>query len=228
MAKFMGIGAVVVGVTLTCGVALGQSTAPTTEPTTMSVTLDAGTPKAAVRSLQTALESGDKQAIQSLLWAQTDAEQRMAQSMAEFSAAVAELRRAAIQTFGAETERLLPLAQPNEIIENAQEVANPDGSVTIAPESGESVVVRQQEGAWRVVILQTIEGTEQSQLDQTLNGISAQVDVYKRMAGEISDGKYRSLEEVATILHEKLMQSAAPTTRPASERVPEELRQAAP
>jgi hypothetical protein len=203
-------------------------------PTTSPSDAGASTPKGAAKLLQAAMDAGNKELVRSLLWTETPVEQRMADAMAEVSAAAAALRQASVSAFGTDNtnavlgESALHAGAP---IDAATETRQPDGSVTltVTPTSPDAITepmtLREKDGRWHIVIPHSLKPDD---LDRVLADVSAKVEVFRKMADEIAAGKYRSMNEVASVLHGKLLQSGGPATQPTGEPVQAGLRDAAP
>src|SRR4051812_2969476 len=96
---------IAVGVTST--LALGQAppatqpgSVPTTVPTTAPVAIDSATPRGAVRTFAKALDVGDANALQAVVFAGNDIDRRMVNATIDMAVAMSGFRQASVAMFG--------------------------------------------------------------------------------------------------------------------------------
>ena len=186
-------------------------TTTSTAPATTAAAHDFSTPKASVRSLAVAMQSGDKAVILAALHANNPTETRLAKVMADLSEAMAALSRSAVAAFGEEGAR--PIT--GESSEGAEALARLDAATV--KEEGDSasigtgpsdptVTLVRVDGKWKLPVSAIIAGVDEAAIAQRLVDVEAQVGLFNELASEVKQGKYKTGEEVRQALDQRILQ----------------------
>src|SRR5947207_15986227 len=97
---------ILIVLTLIVAVDTRAQTSPASAPTTQ-VSADQSSPRGALKVLSVAMENGDSDALRNVLSATSAQEQRMLKAIIAQQSAIAQLRDAAVQSFGADDARKL-------------------------------------------------------------------------------------------------------------------------
>jgi hypothetical protein len=194
---------------------VAQTTVPaSTLPTTSPVSIDASTPKAAVRTFALALEAGDAEALRAVLLATDDAEREMADAMVRMAVAYASFARASVEHFGkAETDAALDKpdekrAAAMQRVDTARETIE-GTTATVGQEGEPPVVLKRVDGRWRIVIgAITPQAVSPEAMAQRVRGIGRQAAVLDEITTDVRSSRYRSMREVLTVLHGQMMKAA--------------------
>jgi len=184
---------------------------------------DLSTPKAAALAFAKALESGDAATAKSA--AVGDAQtQDVVGALAEVAAQNVKLRDAATAKFGAEASTKIARKMSTEDMSkqlDASEIKENGDTATITTKDSPSnpLTLKKVDGKWKVDMLAGASGPE---LAQQLPMIKSFGGVMNELATEITDGKYKTVEEAQTALQTKMMAAMAnmrrpPTTAPATQ-----------
>ncbi|HLL89498.1 MAG TPA: hypothetical protein VK324_09355, partial [Tepidisphaeraceae bacterium] len=155
---------------------------------------------------------------------------QMTDAMIEFTSSYIALRKAAAGQFGeaATADVMGPPSADASLADSAKEVpAGPD-RVRLEMENGPPVTLRKTDGQWQVVPEPPPGGDPEAQLTVATRQTKAQSDVFSALAAEVAAGRYKSMNEVKSILQNRMMAAAmtqaaaenqspatAPATRPA-------------
>jgi hypothetical protein len=194
------------------------TTAPATSPTG-----DASTPKGALKAFAQALDAGDRKAVLDLLWAQTDADQKLADATAGLAEAAAQLRRAAAKAFGDEAARPLSVEQgatPEALARIDSAKVQIDGErATVRPEHSEGppmVLTRVAAGSWKLPVSELSKDVEAADVERNVAALLDQAKLTRQLSEEVSAGKYKTAADARQVLDRRIVQSALPATGPAA------------
>ncbi len=198
------------------------TTHPATRPTTAATQpADLSSPKAALRALAGALKSGSEADLARVVACGNDAERRVVAVMAEFSAALASLRHAAVSAYGEQNAGRLAtdpdagFKQSMTRIDAAEVVVAPDGdSATVrypGAEQPEYTLVRSRsDGHWRIPATHFSKHADSAALDRRVAELQLQVRIVRELSREIAAGKYRNAENATEAWQSKVMQALGP------------------
>jgi hypothetical protein len=176
---------------------------------------DLSTPKAAAMTFAKALEAGD--AATAKASAVGDAQtQDLVGALAEVAAQNAKLREAATAKFGAEASAKISRKMSSEDLSkqlDASEIKEDGDTATITSKEtpGNPLTLKKVDGQWKVDMLS---GAAGPQLAQQLPMIKSFGGVMSELATEITDGKYKNVDEAQTALQTKMMAAMANMRRP--------------
>jgi hypothetical protein len=201
------------------------TSAPASRPAT-HVTVDASTPRAAVRTFASALQAGDGDALRAVMFAADPSEQRMLEATIDLTESYAAFRRAAEAQFGAK-EYNEAMGDPDgrqraamARIDITTETIDGDKATLSLPDEPPTILYRRQ-GKWQVVIGSLSPSDSPEAIEARAHGLERQAAAIDDITEEIDAAKYRSMREVLTILHGQMMKAAvdspeeaAPTTAP--------------
>lgn len=200
--------------------ASGQATHPATAPS-----IDASTPRAALRTLNLAMRDGDVETIKRMFLAASPAEAKMVQADAEMAAALADLRRAAIAAYGEQGAKTLTgdtaagSAQSLARIENADITTTADAAtVTYRDEKESPFILRRVDGEWKVPVSEQGKPLDREALDQRLADLSGQTSVVRDIIKGIQNHKFTTPEQAREAWQSRIFQAA--TSQPAKSQPP--------
>jgi hypothetical protein len=199
----------------------GTGTVGTAPPTTNAATAPAtGSPEAFMERVRAAAESGDAKRVRGLMAAEKEADQRLADTMAEDLASKSVLHAAAVKRFGAE-ETDGALVRPGLVIDMRQwdehrkgmdwkvegDRATPvsrDPNVHMTAGPGSALV--RVEGDWRLdmAMPKDFTGAQRAELDKQLGMQEHVAKVRRAVASEIQQGKYKDAYEARDALVARL------------------------
>jgi len=199
-------------------VAVGQTlpaTGPATEP--------ADTPRAAYERLVVAMQQGDGATIRQLIVAQGEDERRLVDALADYAQAIARLRQAAVETYGAASARVLtgdPADQEKRLaaIRQAQQlIENDHATLNLHRPDTPLILLRQIDGQWRVPLRAMLPNLEPAQIVQQVEETALQVHAFDETTADVLAGKYHTADEAAQVLRTRLIRPAnEPTTAAAT------------
>src|SRR5687767_3089367 len=158
-------------------------------PATTAAAHDFSTPKATVRSLAIAMQSGDRAVILAVLHANNPTESRLATVMADLAEAMAALSRNAVTAFGEEGARPLT-GESTEAAEalqrlDAATVREDDHVATVGGDKNDpGVTLAYVNGQWKLPVSAMIAGVDEAAVAQRLTDVEAQVQLFTELASE--------------------------------------------
>lgn len=192
-----------------------QQTHPTTAPA-----IDASTPRAALRTLSLAMRDGDVATIKRSFLAANPAEAKMVEADAEMSAALADLRRAAVAAFGEQGAKTIT---GDTAAGSAESLARIDGAditstgdtatVTYRDEKQSPFILRRIEGEWKIPVSELGKPLDKAALDQRLSDLSIQTAVVRDIIKSIQSHKFATPEQAREAWQTRILQAA--TSQPA-------------
>ena len=193
---------------------------PTTAPTTQA---DATTPKGTLTLLNRATAKGDTDVVRKLMHVATTQESRVADALVNRTAAFAKFRDAAVKSFGADAAAKLTGSQEEtsaaeEAIQHADVTIDNDKAVVQM--DGQPVNLVKIDGNWQLSLAGLTAGLSAADVDRMLNQMGLFVTVMSQTTDELSQGKYKSPDEVNEAMRTKLaaammQQQGQPSTQPA-------------
>jgi hypothetical protein len=190
-----------------------HATAPTSAP------VDQTTPKGALKFLARALEAGDRKMLLDVLDAASPNERKIAEATAGLAEATAELRRASIQTFGETASGALGVNMSavseamTRVDASIETITGDKATVTSTEDPTDSLILVQRDRKWRVPMSQ-IAGpagvVNDADLEKNLHDSAEHAKLLKRLAGEVSAGKFKTAIEARQELDKRIIQSAMP------------------
>jgi hypothetical protein len=182
---------------------------------------EASTPKGSLKAFARATREADRQKLRSFLYPADETEARMADAMADATAALARLRLAAIERFGEASARVLNGGVPSEdeirLMDAATEKIDGDRatvSMKGGPRSGQMQLVR-VEGMWKIAVGQGMAGKTPQQIEGAIATLQKTARIVGEITEEVTAGKYKSAREAADALALKAQRAAQPASQPA-------------
>ena len=208
---------VVAVMVLTCAaLARAQQTQPATAPAA-----DPSTPRGALRLLNQAMRDGDVATIKRMFLAANPSESKMIDAVAQMSAALADLRRAAVKAYGEEEATTVTgdsePAKNLERIDSAEIVINGQtATVTYKDQKDSPFVLKKLEGHWQVPASELGKPIDPAALTQQLADLAVQTSLVRQITQEIDDGKFPTAKKAGDAWRTRLLQAVTsqPTTRP--------------
>lgn len=195
---------------------------PSTTASGEAATLDTATPKGALKSLAVAMDAGDAPAIRALLLTSTPSEEKMAATMADVAASISALNRAVLTRFGHDQAVAALGGDPSEMlkqslstIDAASERLEGD-SATVSTPASESMMLRKQNGAWRILVSDLSKGSTPAAVDERVAMLSTQMKAMRDVTAGVVAGKYTSAADAVAAVRTRLGGPAqtAPSTEP--------------
>lgn len=193
--------------------------APETGPASAPA-FDASTPRAALRTLSIAMRDGDVATIKQLFLAANSPESKMVQADAEMAAALADLRRAAVASYGERGAKTITGDAASASAESlaridAADVAINGDSATVAyrDEKESPHVLRRVKGEWKIPVSELGKPLDQAALDQRLADLSVQTAVVREIIRGMKAHKFATPEQAREAWQTRILQAA--TSQPA-------------
>ncbi len=221
---------IVLGLTvLMSATILGQTTlpAPTTTPTTTTAPTQPApvpsTPKETLRSLNIALRDGDTATVQAIFLTRDESGARLIAAMADYSAALVGLHKAAESAYGPEGAKVVTgdinaqSADGLAALDKAEVKIDGDTAlVKLAGATDPPVMLVRVDGRWKVPLSQLLDGADKSVELQRYRVLTMQAGLARKTAEEVSAGKFREGAIKAAELASRLLEPMAPrpATRP--------------
>jgi hypothetical protein len=201
------------------------SAAPATSSTTPATPEPAAaTPKEALRSLNVALRDGDAAAVRSMFVTHDQEGARLIGAMADYSAALAALHRAAEKSYGRDGANMVTgdinaqSADGLASIEKAEVAIEGDHAlVKFTGATDPPVKLIRVAGRWKLPLTQLLDGADRPAELRRLAELILQARLAQETANEINAGKYKEgPSRAAAIWRSRLLgaPNPHPTTRP--------------
>jgi len=224
-------------VLVACGTLNAQSSAPATAPATTPAATqpvpDASTPKGAVRLFFFANATSDAATIRSMMFASSPLEEKLADTVANLSAANNALQKAVRDTFGADQGRAElgdPMASARTVdqaLEKLPEQMDGDRAVVPLDRIGNfrPMELRKDKGVWKVVISKALEKANPADVEKQLAAAGVQVKVIRDVTTDVTGRKFKNVADVKQTLDARVRQalmqyvqeqSKAATSQPAT------------
>jgi hypothetical protein len=197
---------------------------PTTAPTTQ-VSADSTTPKGTLMVLNHATAAGDSATVRKLMQVATTQESRVAEALLSRTDAFSKFRQAAVKAFGADGAAKLT-GNENDAAAADQAIAKADVTVdhdkAVVQMDGQAVNLVKVDGDWKLSLAGLTAGLAPADVDRMLDQMQVFVAVMSQTTDEVSQGKYKSPDEVndairaklATAMMQKEQAATQPTTAP--------------
>lgn len=219
-----------------CTLAGAQATAPTTAPAVV-VPVDTKSPRGSLKVMAAAMAAGDAAQLRQILFAGSPAEEKMRGAVADFSAAIVKLRKAAETSFSkAEAAELTgdmegALADNNRRVDSASESINGDSATVQISDPGQMapaiIRLKKVESAWQIVMEENGQPVSQDELAYKADTVTLQAKVLSESAEELAQGKNQTIDQLKQSIQAKTMAavmrkqgikapSSQPTTLPAT------------
>lgn len=192
---------------------------------------DLTSPKAALRSLQLALQSGDAQAIRQVMDAADEPQRALVGAVADLLLAGKRLTDAAKEKFGAAADDLnaaelgkFDLAQ----LEAAQVKESGDNASLLLPGRSRPLTFRRSNGQWRLMVADWAGGADQP-MPRQVAVVQQLAQAMSRCAEELAANQYATVQEAQQAIHQQLqavmlesLKGMRPASRPATTRTVDE------
>ena len=191
-----------------------QQTKPTTSPAS-----DPSTPAGALRALAIALRDGDVDAIRRAFITHSADEEKMVSAVADMSAALADLHRAAIKAYGndqavkvtGDTEASTSEALSR--IDSADITVEGDTAlIRYKDDQSSPALLKKEKGVWKIPTSELGKPVDAAALRQRLAELSAQTRAVREITDQIGEGKFPTPEKAAEAWHTKMFE--VPTSQP--------------
>ncbi len=199
------------------------ATAPQTAPATAPATAPTDTPKNALRALNVALRDGQTRAIRDLFVTSDEDGSKLIEAMADYAGALALLHKAAVKSYGADGANIVTgdmAAQSAEglaAIDKADvEIDGENAVVKFATASDPPVRLVKINGAWKVPLVQLLEGADKATEQRRYKELRRQAELARKTAEELQAGRYREgALKAAEVWRSRLLElpAAGPTTK---------------
>jgi len=223
---------------LVASVAWSQTTSPATAPATLPA--DTSSPKGTLRLLFNATDRGDAATIRSLLFTATPLEEKLADLMADLSAADAALRKSLKDTFGdAATKAEFGDIEASGKVRDAAVEQMPEtlkGDTAIIMLQGPNGVTpmefRKVNDGWKIRVGKSIEKADPATVEKRMAVIGIQMKATRDVTTDVLAGKHKSVGDVKQTLEARVRQALMqyvqnqtksatnPATQPATQPVP--------
>ena len=182
---------------------------PTGEPA------DTSTPRGALKVLAAALRSGDVAGIKRVMHAANPAEVRMVSAMADMAAAMAQLHRSSVKSFGQEGARQIVGDAQDDARIDAADVKIDGETAVVTHKGGEDapLTLKRFDGHWKLPVAELSRGAEPAALEEQLSELAIQTKLVRELAGEVEAGKYATPSQAHEAWQSRAMQVS--TRRPA-------------
>lgn len=207
-----------------------QGLAQTTS-TTPAVPADTSTPRGTMKLMAIAMSNGDAESVKKCLLTETPVEQQMAAAMADFSAAIFRLGKAAQKAFGKkEASELTGDAEAilegnlRRVDEAAETITGDIAELNIKDPGnpgGPPVRLKKVDAAWKVILEKDGKRLDPEMLTQQAEAVEMKAKIVLQAADELNQGKSQTIEQVSQSIQTKLMAavmrktpSSAPATLP--------------
>jgi hypothetical protein len=209
-----------------CLLAKAEEPAPATAPV---VSADRQTPRGTLKVLAAAMARGDAEEVQRSLYAANPSEDKMRKAMADFSAAIARLRKALEASFGkAEAAQLTGdmegvLDANNHRVDAATEsVRGNDATVQISdPTRGgvQTVHMKKGETGWQIVLEDEGRRISPEVMETKSEELSVRANALVEVADDLASNKNKTIEQVQQAIQAKVIaamhrKATQPTTQP--------------
>lgn len=181
---------------------------------------DSDSPREAARYLFTAIYSGDREGIASLLFAENDAQRELVGAMAGFIVAGKGLGDAAREKFGAAGDPIgRGMLDPGDLskIDQATVKVTGDAATLDIPGQTRPMSFRRQDGSWRLVVTD-FGGAAPENLARQIALIHLLTEAVDGAAAEIAAGKFKTADDAATAVQQRLSAAMLKSYRPATTR----------
>jgi hypothetical protein len=205
---------------LTTAAAVSAQTArpATAAATAPSIAAD-NTPKGVMRQMADAIRAGDGAKVKSLLYWETPAEESMASAVAAMAEAVGNLHKAAIKQFGDQGARPLTgdtaatYAEGIKKLDASKETVAGDQAIIFPPMAGEGqddrpTQLRKVAGQWKVPVSELRRQAGDQASDIRIEELTTEARLVNEAAQEVAAGKYKTAEEAARELQQKMIRAA--------------------
>lgn len=197
--------------------AFGQATRPATGP----APADPPSPKAALRELNVAMRDGDVATIQRMFLATTPAERKMVEADAQMAAALADLRRAAVNAYGDGPAKVVTGDTAAGASESLVRIEAADVSITgdtatvnYRDERDGPFVLKKVDGEWKVPVSELGKPLDAVALKQRLADLAVQTNVVREVTKLIREHKLPTAEHAREAWQNRILQAA--TSQPAN------------
>lgn len=196
--------------------------APTTQPV-----IDTSTPKAALKSFAVATRAGNRDSLRASFHATTETEAKLADLTADVATAVVRLRDAAVEKFGEAGAKQFNGSIPDDShlgrIDAAKEqVENEAATVVVQGPDGKSqpMYLVKVDGQWKISVARGLAAMSADKVEGQISALTMTSRILDEVAVEIGKGAYKSADEAAGALknkvtHAYLMQAKQPRGRQA-------------
>jgi hypothetical protein len=200
----------------------GFAAAPTTQPVA-----DASTPKAALKSFAAATRTGNRDSLRASFHATTETESKLADLTADVAAAVVRLRDAAVAKFGEAGAEQFNGSIPDDShlgrIDAAKERLEDDAATVVVegPDGKpQPMYLVRVDGQWKISVARGLAAMPADKVESQLSALTITSKILDEVAVEITRGQYKSADEAAGALKNKvtyafLMQAKQPRGRQA-------------
>lgn len=197
---------------------MSPTTAPTSMPATEPVVADSTTPKGTLLVLSRATAAGDTKTVANLLAVDSEQDRKLADALMRRNIINVKFRNALSKSFGEEVAtQMAGSASDDEgrIASGAVDIKDDTATVHMG-DNGEPVNLVKTPDGWKLSLKGLTGDMKPEQIDEQLAKMKVVVDAIDHVTDEITAAKYKSPDDVANALRNRLMAAATPTTAPAA------------
>ena len=182
-------------------------TPPTQPPATAAasapvIPVDTSTPRGALKTLLTAMQSGDAEGIKKVIYAASPTEEQLIDAMAHRVIAESKFKSAATKAFGADEAKGLvgdgeaSLAANLAQFDTAAETIEADSAIVTNKDGvGEPVRLKKIGGKWQIPASEFSKSGNDTQVQQNINDLNFTAGLIDQFAQDVSAGKYKTAPE---------------------------------
>jgi hypothetical protein len=196
------------------------------------VVADPTTPKGSLTMLSRAAQSGDSSGVRDLFYSTTPDQKKIADTLLDRTEVYAKFRMAIVKAFDEKAAEQLTGIREGDDAAAEQRIAQADvktdsdkATVTMKPEGPGApeeppIQMVRVDGKWKLPMAAMTEGMAAGDVDERISQIKLLSVVVTQLTGEVSQNKYKTVDEVADALRGKLasamLSAAGATTKPAT------------
>jgi hypothetical protein len=178
---------------------MGATSAPASAPV---VPINTSTPRGALKTLLTAIQTGDPQGIKKVIHTSTPVEEKMVDALAHRALAENNFRQAAVKAFGADAaKQLVGDAEASNVVNMSQldaaaETVDGDSAIVNSNSAGgEPVKLSKINGQWQIPASEFSKATDPTKIQQNIEDMNFAANLIDQFAGDVSGGKYKTATE---------------------------------
>jgi hypothetical protein len=177
---------------------------PSTGPASAAavVPVNTATPRGALKTLLTAIQSGDPQGITKVIHTATPIEDKMVDALAHRAQSENNFRAAAIKAFGADAaKQLVGDADASNAVNMSQldaaaETIEGDSAIVNSNNGGgEPVKLAKINGQWQIPASEFSKASDPTKIQQNIDDMNFAAGLIDQFAGEVGSGKYKTAQE---------------------------------
>jgi hypothetical protein len=179
--------------------------APTSPPapaSTQVVPINTNSPRGALKTLLTAIQSGDPEGIKKVIHTNTPLEAKMVEALGHRAVAENKFREAAIKAFGAdEAKQLVGDAEASNAVnmsqldQAAETIEGDKATVSSGAGAGEPVMLTKVGDQWRIPASEFSKDSDPVRIQQNIEDMDFAAGLIEQFASDVASGKFKNAEE---------------------------------